>query len=124
MLQFEYLNSCIGWKECDKCNTVHMTNTAMDKCKRGLTCESRSTCRYKHDRTKISAEQLLEKQKKEDPIWIDENGQVQFELRNELKGLHLSEKLLVQHYAVLMPVVHIYKGSMGIKGHTVMFWKI
>ena len=121
MLQFEYLNSCIGWKECDKCNTVHMINTAMDKCKRGLPCGA--TCKYKHHKTKISSEQLLEKQKKEDPIWIDENGQVQFELPNELKGLHLSEKLLIQRYAVLMPVVHIYKGSMGIKGHTVMFRK-
>ena len=35
-------------------------------------------------------------------------------LPDELKELLLGEKFLIQEYAMIMPIVHIYMGALGI----------
>jgi hypothetical protein len=55
------------------------------------------------------------------PVWFDDVGQCHYELPDELVGLRLGEKLLIQRYSCFVPIVHIKNGIMGIKGHCCCF---
>ena len=55
------------------------------------------------------------------PIWIDENNQAQYHVPNELRGLSLHEELLIQKNAAYVPIIHVYNGSFGMKGHCIIF---
>lgn len=57
------------------------------------------------------------------PIWKDRDGRIHYELPEPLKDLSLGEKLLIQKNSCLIPCYHLYKGTFGIKGHSVMFPK-
>jgi len=57
------------------------------------------------------------------PVWYDELGEIRYDLPPELQGLSHGEKMILQRIAVLCPIVHIYQGSVGIKGHTCCFRK-
>jgi len=78
-----------------------------------LQCES---CRYiKIDSFwKYGRDALL-------PVWYDDNGEVRFDLPDELKGLRLGEQLLIQRLSCFIPIVHIKNGTMGLKGNCVSF---
>ena len=54
------------------------------------------------------------------PIWTDNNGNVRYDLPSELQDLSLTERLLIQKIAVLIPVVHMYQGQLGLNGHSVI----
>ena len=55
------------------------------------------------------------------PIWFDNNGTVQWHVPSELNELSLQEELLIQKSAPYIPVIHLYNGSLGLKGHCVVF---
>ncbi len=55
------------------------------------------------------------------PVWYDDFGLCHYELPDELVGLRLGEKLLIQRYSCFVPIVHIKNGIMGIKGHCCCF---
>lgn len=61
------------------------------------------------------------------PVWkerlIDDTEKIHYELPEILKDLTLGEKLLIQKNSCLIPCYHLYKGTFGIKGHSVMFPK-
>lgn len=61
------------------------------------------------------------------PVWkeklIDGTIRIHYELPGELCDLTLGEKLLIQKNSCLIPCYHLYKGTFGIKGHSVMFPK-
>jgi hypothetical protein len=50
------------------------------------------------------------------PTWINDQGQVLFEIPVELSSLTIAEKLLIQRVSPLIPVIHIKKLYYGIKG--------
>ena len=55
------------------------------------------------------------------PIWKDENDRPQYLVPKELKALTLQEELLIQKNSPYIPVVHVHQGSLGLKGHCIMF---
>ena len=55
------------------------------------------------------------------PIWFDNNGTVQWQVPSQLRGLSLQEELLIQKSAPYIPVIHLYNGTLGLKGHCVVF---
>ena len=57
------------------------------------------------------------------PIWFNDANEIQWMLPSVLDDLSLQEELILQRSAPYVPVIHIYKGSLGIKGHCVVFEK-
>ena len=55
------------------------------------------------------------------PIWKNENDRPQYLVPKELKALTLQEELLIQKNSPYIPVVHVHQGSLGLKGHCIMF---
>jgi len=55
------------------------------------------------------------------PIWIDSNGNNQFEQPACLKILREAEKLLISLVAVYIPLHHLKQGQLGFKGHVCCF---
>ena len=116
MIEFDFKNANINWFICNHCNTMKM----MNKKNRRTVCDKKCTIHFNH------MHELVKKKKIDeitDPVWIDNNGDIKHELPPELIDLTLGEKMLVQKHAVLIPVIHIYKGRVGIRGNTVMFKK-
>ena len=55
------------------------------------------------------------------PIWFDNNGAVQWQVPMQLHALSLQEELLIKKSAPYIPVIHMYNGTLGLKGHCVVF---
>lgn len=55
------------------------------------------------------------------PVWRDSVGNVMYSLPDELVGLSVAEKLLIQRVAVFVPLHHIKNGTMGLTGHVCAF---
>ena len=55
------------------------------------------------------------------PIWRDENNCVRYSVPKQLKTLTLQEELVIQKNSPYIPVVHVHHGSLGLKGHCIMF---
>ena len=55
------------------------------------------------------------------PTWTDPNGTFQYRLPSELLDLREAEKLLLQIYAVYIPMHHLRKGAHGSSGHVCSF---
>ena len=55
------------------------------------------------------------------PIWIDDNKKVRYDLPPELLKLREGEKLLISPYLVYVPLHHMRKGQLAIKGHVCCF---
>ena len=85
----------------------------------GARCRT-TRCEYcknhNHNRKKNVAENML-------PYWTDQNGEKIFTIPPQLVGLVFAEKLFIQKNSALVPCVHMFKGKLGIKGHTVLFPK-
>ena len=116
---FEFKNKNINLHTCVSCfgdimDTACPTETVHDARCRTTRCEY---CKkHNHNRKKNVAENML-------PYWSDQNGEKQFTIPQQLLGLTFGEKLLIQKNSALVPCVHMFKGKLGIKGHTVMFPK-
>ena len=122
ILKFEARDKSMFWFHCNTCNQKYLTylideegskRTYLSLKKYCTTCQ-KQTYSQTHNNTN---ETIL------DPIWINSEGKHCYNIPEELQHLTLAEKLLIQKNAVLMPVVHMYKGRIGIRGHTVMFEK-
>ena len=55
------------------------------------------------------------------PIWYDENQNVQYHVPKQLTGLTIYEELLIQKASPYIPVINVYNGSLGLKGHCIVF---
>ena len=55
------------------------------------------------------------------PVWYDKNGMVNYELPEQLVELTLGEKMLIQAAAPFVPLRHIWKDQVGVKGHVCSF---
>ena len=55
------------------------------------------------------------------PIWVDDEGNTQFSIPDELQDLREGEKLLIQQVSPYVPLQHLQKGSYGCKGHVCSF---
>lgn len=55
------------------------------------------------------------------PIWYDSENNPMYHVPEELSGLSVGEKLLIQLISPFIPVSHIKNGTMGIKGHVCSF---
>ena len=111
MIKFDFINIQVRWFHCMVCNGQFLEKD--QKHTKGV-CSSCKT--KKKDFDKLVKDDYV-------PVWVDADGVIRCDIPEVLKNLTVGEKLLIQKYAVLMPVVHLYKGTLGIKGHTVMFPK-
>ena len=57
------------------------------------------------------------------PTWTDDDGRIRHDLPEELKDLTLGEMMLIQLNAILIPLTNMWKGSLGLSGHSCMFHK-
>ena len=116
---FEFKNKNVNLHTCVSCfgdimDTANPTESVNNARCRTTRCEY---CKkHNHSRKKNVAENML-------PYWTDKNGEKQFTIPPQLIGLTFAEKLLIQKNSALVPCVHMFKGKLGIKGHTVMFPK-
>ena len=55
------------------------------------------------------------------PVWRDEQGEIQYHLPPELQDLRIAEKLLIARVSVFVPLVHLQKGQVGVRGHVCSF---
>ena len=55
------------------------------------------------------------------PVWFNDNGDVQWHVPEELKGLRIGEQMLIQRYSPYVPLVHIKNGTFGCTGHVCCF---
>lgn len=106
MLQHDEKNSKIHWDYCKECNGSRLKNPSSN---------DTQVCEICSKKVK-SKDQMY-------PFWIDNDGTKRFDLPDELKDLTVGEKLLIQKRAVLLPIVHMQKNKVGLKGHAVVFEK-
>jgi hypothetical protein len=102
-------------KQCKMCHSVSITK-AHTECRVNpgtfvcIDCKQKSeSVYYRKDCNKLL------------PVWYDDNGDVQFELPDDLRDLRLGEQLLIQRFSCFVPLVHIRNGMMGLKGHCCCF---
>ena len=55
------------------------------------------------------------------PVWFDEKGDPHYELPSKLCDLEIGEKILIQQLAPFVPLRHIWRDHVGIKGHVCSF---
>ena len=55
------------------------------------------------------------------PTWTDKEGNIRFDVPEELSGLREGEKLLIQQVSPYVPLHHLQQGSYGSKGHVCSF---
>ena len=122
ILEFEYLMFSIIDHHCDNCHTNKLL-----KYNRRIRS---SLCEYCKNQRQNSNTKCIKSPLERGllPVWYSVNSdtgktEVHYHLPDELKGLLLGKKLLIQEYATIMPIVHIYMGALGIKGHTCSFFK-
>ena len=72
------------------------------------------TCHDKLKKTKNNYNPLL-------PTWIDDNGNTRYDLPSQLLDLREAEKLLICQYLPYIPLLHLKKGQMGMRGHVCCF---
>ena len=55
------------------------------------------------------------------PIWYDDNNGIRWDVPVELSGLTTQEELVIQRNTPYVPIIHLYQGSLGLKGHCIFF---
>ena len=55
------------------------------------------------------------------PIWYDDNNGIRWDVPVELSGLTTQEELVIQRNTPYVPIIHFYHGSLGLKGHCIVF---
>ena len=58
------------------------------------------------------------------PVWIDDDGTIQYHLPEELDCLREAEKLLIAQVSAYVPLHHLWKGQLGCRGHTCCFTQV
>ena len=108
MFQFEHITKNVTTCVCMSCKEWVMIDSFRDnfKC---LTCKT----------NKMNSSCFLKKNLQ--PIWRNDKNTVQYHVPEQLKGLTLYEELLIQKSAPYIPIIHLYNGSLGLKGHCIVF---
>jgi len=114
MLQFDCKNAQIGWFCCDVC----MGRFLGEKHQNGKICKKCLQSKHAKDQRHYH---LLKNNYL--PVWKDDNDEIRYDIPSQLKGLTLGEKLIIQKYSAILPLVHIYKGRLGNRGNSVSFNK-
>ena len=106
--KFEFMMKNVTTLVCKCCHEWSMVRTFKDDyiCDR---CKAN-----KHDKTYFI-------KKNYQPIWYDDKGDMRWSIPTELQDLSLQEELLIQRNAPYIPILHLYNGSLGLKGHCVVF---
>ena len=68
-----------------------------------------------------ASKETKETMNKDLPIWKDQEGNVQYNLPEQLKCLREGEKLLIQQVAAYVPLLHLRDGQIGSRGHVCSF---
>ena len=55
------------------------------------------------------------------PIWYDDNNGIRWDVPVELSGLTTQEELVIQRNTPYVPIIHLHQGSLGLKGHCIVF---
>ena len=105
--QFEGCMFHVKHKSCKNCHQFQLSTTMQSK-NRCSQCSS-------HEASKYSEENLVQ------PVWYDDNGEVQYHVPDELSSLTVGEQLLIQLVSPYVPIHHIKNGTLGIKGHVCSF---
>ena len=117
-LKFEFLNANIKFITCQSCHTKSLgLNFSGDTAKVCNKCVNLKMKDNNGRQNYYLNNNML-------PVWYDEHKQIHFDIPLELQDLTHCEKMLIQKYSVLCPVVHIGHGAFGIKGHTCCFRKL
>lgn len=111
-LEFDCKNQGIHWFKCKICQSCVMLTKKQDK--RTIQCK---TC----SKSRCNEKLLLDDNRL--PIWKCRDGKIHYNIPSELQGLSLGEKLLIQQYSTLLPLIHLYKGRLGLRGNSVSFSK-
>ena len=82
----------------------------------GITLDSRNHC---NECTKLPSNHYIDQRVL--PVWHDKLGNVHYELPKELIELTLGEKMLIQAAAPFVPLRHIWKDQVGVRGHVCSF---
>jgi hypothetical protein len=107
---FETIMSDLTHNFCSRCKRVGL-NLKMAKVTGGISlCTS---CSSNPD-VDLVEENLL-------PIWTEDDGNVRYDIPEELSCLQEGEKLLIQMVSPYVPLVHIKNGTLGLKGHVCSF---
>ena len=118
-INFEFKNQNVSLQTCASCfgdimDCHRPTENAGTAYRRTAKCEY--CIKHKSCRRSNLQQNML-------PVWTDKHGKQFFCLPLELMDLTFAEKLLIQKNSALVPCIHMFKGQLGIKGHTVMFPK-
>ena len=114
VLEFDFKNAQVSWLKCGWCKSTFLRKTRTNK--------TQTLCDHCHKdkKAKRSEKDLLTNNYL--PIWMKDE-KIQYDVPPDLKGLTLGEKLLIQKYSTLLPLVHVYKGRVGNYGNSVSFNK-
>jgi len=55
------------------------------------------------------------------PIWFEDHGNIRYDVPEELQGLTIAKKCLIQMASPFIPVIHIKNGTLGSRGHCCFF---
>lgn len=109
---FENQMKRVEHQHCEYCHCVSLFIT-LSKVKQKMIC---SKCKSKHKH--------LDKPDLSLPIWFDENKNIRYELPKKLCGLREAEKLLIARVSAYVPLLHLRKGQIGMKGHICSFLQV
>ena len=114
MLQFDCKNAQIEWFHCGVC----MGRFLEEKYRNGTVCKK---CLQRKDSKDGRRNHLLKNNYL--PVWKDDDDVIRYDIPSQLQELTLGEKLIIQKYSAILPLVHIYKGRLGNRGNSVSFNK-
>ena len=116
ILLFERNAMSIKMKHCKICFTSSILKLFCDRKDICHNCYTKN--KHMHDNGQIRRRYIEQK-----PLWVDKQGNIREDLPQELIGLMLGEKLLIQCVDVFVPMVHINSGVNGLTGHCCCFTK-
>ena len=115
MLEFDCQNAQMQWFHCDSCMGRFLQKKPKKNQKYCTICsKGKDGCKKKNK--DLLKDNYL-------PIWRDADKKIHYDVPTELQHLTLGEKLLIQKYSAILPLVHIYKGRLGNRGNSVSFNK-
>ena len=106
--EFESTMMTLKMNHCNCCQQVKI----------GMSVNSSGRCN-KCARSGMTAEKWIDEFML--PVWFDEKGDPHYELPSELCDLEIGEKMLIQQLAPFVPLWHIWRDYVGIKGHVCSF---
>ena len=104
---FESKASACSYGKCDACKKVKLALATK-------TVNGSSLCKECKDNKRESNDFCH-------PTWVDEKGNLRFDIPDELLDLREGEKLLIQQVSPYVPLQHLQQGSYGSKGHVCSF---